>query len=47
MSTSRESNKLVNLIYASATKDNRKAKLAVIRDFTYSIHITMHYENYY
>jgi len=40
----RESNKSVNLIYAMVTKDNRVAKLAVIRDFTYALWYTV-YDN--
>lgn len=36
-SIGRESNKSVNLIYALVTKDNCKAKLAVIRDLMFSI----------
>jgi len=44
----RESNKSVNLIYAMVTKDNRIAKLTVIRDFTYALTVyrlfmTIHY----
>jgi len=40
----RESNKSVNLIYAMVTKDNRVAKLAMIRDFTYALWYTV-YDN--
>lgn len=40
----RESNKSVNLIYATVTKDNRVAKLAVIRDLTYALWYTV-YDN--
>jgi len=40
----RESNKSVNLIYATVTKDNCIAKLAVIRDLTYAVGYTV-YDN--
>lgn len=40
----RESNKSVNLIYATVTKANCIAKLAVIRDLTYTVWYTV-YDN--
>jgi len=40
----RESNKSVNLIYATVTKDNCIAKLAVIHELTYAVWYTV-YDN--